>query len=84
MRIQRSGRNSTIFSSLTDQTVVVLPEAKAVGLVAMSMLGSDAIWASCCLPVAMLVTINKGKETQLLHEIALMLPELLERWIERV
>ncbi|MBE9732220.1 MAG: hypothetical protein E7B39_02800, partial [Escherichia coli] len=22
--------------------------------------------------------------TQLLHEIALMLPELLERWIERV
>ncbi|MBO9157009.1 MAG: DUF484 family protein, partial [Escherichia coli] len=25
-----------------------------------------------------------GQGTQLLHEIALMLPELLERWIERV
>ncbi|HAX8409982.1 TPA: DUF484 family protein, partial [Escherichia coli] len=25
-----------------------------------------------------------GQGTQLLHEIALMLPELLARWIERV
>ncbi|SRH72372.1 Uncharacterized protein conserved in bacteria [Shigella sonnei] len=27
---------------------------------------------------------QQGQGTQLLHEIALMLPELLERWIERV
>ena len=25
-----------------------------------------------------------GQGTQLLHELSLMLPELLERWIERV
>ncbi|MBA1935413.1 DUF484 family protein, partial [Escherichia coli] len=27
---------------------------------------------------------QQGQGTQLLHEIALMLPELLARWIERV
>ncbi|XPE48941.1 hypothetical protein ACNKHL_23320 [Shigella flexneri] len=39
---------------------------------------------SCPLPVAMPVTINKGNERSYFMKCALMLPELLECWIERV
>jgi uncharacterized protein YigA (DUF484 family) len=36
----------------------------------------------CCSVVATRITSMAG--TQLLEEIAIMLPDLLERWIERV
>ena len=67
-----------------DQLLVVLPEAKAVGSVAMSMLGSDADLGVVLFTSRDASHYQQGQGTQLLHEIALMLPELLERWIERV
>ena len=60
-----------------------LPEAKAIGSVAMSLLGGDDA------PGVMLFSsrdaqhYQQGQGTQLLQEIALMLPGLLERWVER-
>ena len=66
------------------ELLVVLPEAKAVGSVAMSLLGSDDD-----APGVMLFSsrdaqhYQSGQGTQLLQEIARMLPGLLERWIER-
>ena len=66
------------------ELLVVLPEAKAVGSVAMSMLGSDADLGVVLFTSRDASHYQQGQGTQLLHEIALMLPELLERWIERV
>lgn len=66
------------------ELLVVLPEAKAIGSVAMSLMGRDGDLG------VMLFTSRdpqhylQGQGTQLLQEIAQMLPELLERWIERV
>lgn len=63
LRIQRLGQEQHYLGPLNGpELLVVLPEAKAVGSVAMSMLGSDADLGLCCLPVAMPVTINKGRE----------------------
>jgi Uncharacterized protein conserved in bacteria len=46
LRIQRLGQERHYLGTLNGpELLVVLPEAKAVGSVAMSMMGSDAIWA---------------------------------------
>lgn len=85
LRIQRLGQSQHYLGPLNGpELLVVLPEAKAVGSVAMSMMGSDG-----CLGVILFSSrdphhYQPGQGTQLLQEIALMLPELLERWIKRV
>ena len=61
---------------------MVLPEAKAIGSVAISLLGAimprgDALQQPRC------AALSAWQGTQLLQEIAQMLPGLLERWIER-
>jgi uncharacterized protein YigA (DUF484 family) len=48
------------------------------------MLGSDADLGVVLFTSRDASHYQQGQGTQLLHEIALMLPELLERWIERV
>ena len=84
IRIQRLGQARHYLGPLNGpELLVVLPEAKAIGSVAMSMLGGDNA------PGVMLFSsrdaqhYQSGQGTQLLQEIAQMLPGLLERWIER-
>ena len=84
IRIQRLGQARHYLGPLNGpELLVVLPEAKAIGSVAISLLGGDNA------PGVMLFSsrdaqhYQPGQGTHLLQEIALMLPELLERWIER-
>ena len=84
IRIQRLGQARHYLGPLNGpELLVVLPEAKAIGSVAMSMLGGDNA------PGVMLFSSRDAQHyqsrqgTQLLQEIAQMLPGLLERWIER-
>ena len=84
IRIQRLGQARHYLGPLNGpELLVVLPEAKAIGSVAMSLLGGDNA------PGVMLFSsrdaqhYHPGQGTQLLQEIAQMLPGLLERWIER-
>ena len=85
LRIQRLGQSQHYLGPLNGpELLVVLPEAKAVGSVAMSMLGSDADLGVVLFTSRDASHYQQGQGTQLLHEIALMLPELLARWIERV
>ena len=84
IRIQRLGQQRHYLGPLNGpELLVALPEAKAVGSVAMSLLGGDEA------PGVMLFSsrdpqhYQQGQGTQLLQEIASMLPGLLERWIER-
>ncbi|XNM86139.1 DUF484 domain-containing protein [Escherichia coli] len=85
LRIQRLGQEQHYLGPLNGpELLVVLPEAKAVGSVAMSMLGSDADLGVVLFTSRDASHYQQGQGTQLLHEIALMLPELLERSIERV
>lgn len=62
----------------------MMPEAKAIGSVAMSMLGQDGSSGVMLFSSRDVNHYQQGQGTQLLQEISLMLPELLERWIERV
>ncbi|RAN85779.1 DUF484 family protein, partial [Bacillus sp. SRB_28] len=84
VRIQRLRQERHYLGPLNGpELLVVLPEAKAIGSVAMSLLGGDDA------PGVMLFSsrdaqhYQQGQGTQLLQEIALMLPGLLERWVER-
>ncbi|ECE5991154.1 DUF484 domain-containing protein [Salmonella enterica subsp. salamae] len=85
LRIQRLGQSQHYLGPLNGpELLVVLPEAKAIGSVAMSMLGCDADLGVVLFSSRDVHHYQPGQGTQLLQEIALMLPELLERWIERV
>ncbi|KNC92671.1 DUF484 domain-containing protein [Trabulsiella odontotermitis] len=85
LRIQRLGHQRHYLGSLNGpELLVVLPDAKAIGSVAMSMLGSDSDLGVILFSSRDVHHYQQGQGTQLLQEIALMLPGLLERWIERV
>ena len=85
LRIQRLGQEQHYLGPLNGpELLVVLPGSESGGSVAMSMLGSDADLGVVLFTSRDASHYQQGQGTQLLHEIALMLPELLERWIERV
>jgi uncharacterized protein YigA (DUF484 family) len=85
LRIQRLGHERHYLGSLNGpELLVVLPDAKAIGSVAMSMLGSDSDLGVILFSSRDAHHYQQGQGTQLLQEIALMLPGLLERWVERV
>lgn len=85
LRIQRLGQQHHYLGPLNGpELLLVLPEAKAVGSVAMSLMGPDGD-----LGVVLFFSrdghhYQHGQGTQLLQEISQMLPDLLRRWIERV
>lgn len=84
LRIQRLGREHHYLGPLNGpELLVVLPEAKAIGSVAMSLLGREGDLGVMLFTSRDAQHYQQGQGTQLLQEIALMLPELLERWIER-
>lgn len=85
LRIQRLGDAQHYLGPLNGpELLVVLPQAKAIGSVAMSLMGNDADLGVLLFSSRDAQHYQQGQGTQLLHELALMLPELLERWVERV
>ncbi|CCK09380.1 Protein of unknown function DUF484 [Cronobacter sakazakii 696] len=85
VRIQRLGQQTHYLGTLNGpELLVVLPEAKAVGSVAMSLLGEHGELGVLIFSSRDPQHYQQGQGTQLLHELSLMLPELLARWIERV
>lgn len=87
IRIQRFSQQRHYLGSLNGSELrIMLPESeiRVVGSVAMSLLGGDDT------PGVLLFTSHDaqhyqaGQGTQMLQEIALMLPQLLARWIERI
>ncbi|BBJ69588.1 DUF484 domain-containing protein [Enterobacter sp. AD2-3] len=85
LRIQRLGHDHHYLGPLNGpELLVVLPEAKAIGSVAMSLMGRDGDLGVILFTSRDAHHYEQGQATHLLQEIALMLPELLERWIERV
>lgn len=85
LRIQRLGDARHYLGPLNGpELLVVLPQAKAIGSVAMSLMGNDADLGVLLFSSRDAQHYQQGQGTQLLHELALMLPELLERWVERV
>ncbi|STI82364.1 conserved protein, DUF484 family [Escherichia coli] len=73
LRIQRLGQEQHYLGPLNGpELLVVLPEAKAVGSVAMSMLGSDADLGVVLFTSRDASHYQQGQGTQLLHEIALI------------
>ena len=85
LRIQRLGQANHYLGQLNGpELLVVLPEAKAIGSVAMSLMGRDGELGVMLFTSRDPHHYQQGQGTHLLQEIAQMLPELLERWIERV
>ena len=85
LRIQRLGDKQHYLGPLNGpELLVVLPQAKAIGSVALSLMGSEADLGVLLFSSRDAQHYQEGQGTQLLHELALMLPDLLERWIERV
>lgn len=84
IRIQRLGQARHYLGPLNGpELLVVLPEAKAIGSVAISLLGGDNAPGVMLFRSRDAQHYQPGQGTQLLQEIAQMLPGLLERWIER-
>ena len=84
IRIQRLGQKRHYLGSLNGpELLVVMPEAKAIGSVAMSMLGSDGDLGVVLFSSRDAHHYQPGQGTHLLEEISLLLPGLLERWIAR-
>lgn len=85
LRIQRLGQQQHYLGSLNGpELLLLLPEAKAIGSVAVTMMGPDADLGVVLFSSRDPHHYQHGQGTQLLEEIAMMLPDLLERWIERV
>lgn len=85
LRIQRLGQQHHYLGPLNGpELLLLLPEAKAIGSVAMSLMGQDGSLGVVLFSSRDVHHYQQGQGTQLLEEIAQMLPDLLERWIERV
>jgi uncharacterized protein YigA (DUF484 family) len=63
--------------------LLLLPQAKLVGSVALSMLGDNGELGMVIFSSRDTQHYQQGMGTVMLNQLARMLPELLERWIER-
>ncbi|ANI29658.1 hypothetical protein PL78_07415 [Yersinia entomophaga] len=85
MRIQRLGDERHYLGSLNGpELLLLLPQAKQVGSVAMSLMGANGDLGVVIFSSRDTQHYQQGMGTVMLHQLALMLPTLLERWIERV
>lgn len=85
LRIQRMGNALHYLGPLNGpELLLVLPQAKAIGSVAMSVLGGEDALGLIIFSSRNPQHYQAGQGTQLLNEVALMLPDLLARWVERV
>lgn len=84
MRIQRLGDQQHFLGSLNGpELLLLLPQAKLVGSVALSMLGDNGELGMVIFSSRDTQHYQQGMGTVMLNQLARMLPELLERWIER-
>jgi len=85
LRIQRLGHENHYLGPLNGpELLLLLPEARAIGSVALSMMGHDGDLGVIIFSSRDVTHYHPDQGTQLLQEVAAMLPELLARWIERI
>ncbi|RJT39517.1 DUF484 domain-containing protein [Rahnella woolbedingensis] len=85
MRIQRLGETPHYLGGLNGpELLLLLPQAKAVGSVALSLMGEHGELGVLIFSSRDPQHYQPGMGTVLLDQLAKMLPGLLERWIERV
>ncbi|MBV4369072.1 DUF484 domain-containing protein [Erwinia sp. BNK-24-b] len=85
VRIQRLGNQQHYLGSLNGpELLLLLPQAKAVGSVAMSLLGERGDLGVLIFSSRDSQHYQSGMGTVLLQHLSQMLPELLQRWVERV
>ncbi|CNH26715.1 DUF484 domain-containing protein [Yersinia pekkanenii] len=85
LRIQRLGSNNHYLGSLNgSELLLLLPQAKQVGSVALSMLGKDGGLGVIIFSSRDTQHYQQGMGTVMLNQLSLLLPSLLERWIEPV
>jgi uncharacterized protein YigA (DUF484 family) len=85
MRIQRLGETPHYLGGLNGpELLLLLPQAKAVGSVALSLMGEQGELGVLIFSSRDPQHYQPGMGTVLLDQLAKMLPGLLERWIERV
>ncbi|GAA0512963.1 DUF484 domain-containing protein [Tatumella terrea] len=84
LRIQRFGRRQHYLGPLNGpELLLLLPEAKAIGSVAMSLMGEDEDLGVLIFSSRDKHHYQPGMGTELLQYLAGMLPELLTRWVSR-
>lgn len=84
LRIQRLGDEHHFLGSLNGpELLLLLPQAKQVGSVALSLLGDRGDLGMVIFSSRDTQHYQQGMGTVMLNQLARMLPELLERWIER-
>ncbi|WP_156293313.1 DUF484 domain-containing protein [Serratia oryzae] len=85
LRIQRLGNQLHYLGNLNGpELLLLLPQAKQVGSVALSLLGEHGELGMVIFSSRDTQHYQQGMGTVMLGQLALMLPKLLERWIERV
>ncbi len=85
LRIQRFGQQNHYLGNLNGpELLLLLPQAKAIGSVAMSLLGENGSLGVLIFSSRDSQHYQSGMGTVLLQQLAQMLPPLLSRWIERV
>ncbi|CND50115.1 DUF484 domain-containing protein [Yersinia alsatica] len=85
MRIQRLGNERHYLGSLNGpELLLLLPQAKQVGSVALSMLGKDGDLGVIIFSSRDTQHYQQGMGTVMLNQLSTLLPSLLERWIEPV
>lgn len=86
-RIQRLGSEQHYLGGLNGPELLLpLPQAKQIGQigsVALSMLGDDGELGMVIFSSRDTQHYQQGMGTVMLNQLARMLPELLERWVER-
>ncbi|WP_034918640.1 MULTISPECIES: DUF484 domain-containing protein [Erwinia] len=84
VRIQRLGKHQHYLGSLNGpELLLLLPQAKAIGSVAMSLMGEQGDLGVLIFSSRDTQHYQSGMGTVLLQHLSQMLPELLLRWVER-
>ncbi|MCU5772196.1 DUF484 domain-containing protein [Erwiniaceae bacterium BAC15a-03b] len=84
VRIQRMGNQQHYLGNLNGpELLLLLPQAKAIGSVAMSLMGDRGDLGVLLFSSRDTQHYQSGMGTLLLQHLALMMPDLLSRWIER-
>ncbi|KAB8312695.1 DUF484 domain-containing protein [Erwinia endophytica] len=84
IRIQRLGKQHHYLGSLNGpELLLLLPQAKAIGSVALSLMGEQGELGVLIFSSRDKQHYQSGMGTVLLQYLSQMLPELLQRWIER-
>ena len=85
LRIQRLGSDNHYLGGLNgSELLLLLPQAKQVGSVALSLLGKNGDLGVIIFSSRDTQHYQQGMGTVMLNQLSMLLPSLLERWIEPV